>query len=148
MKKIYLAGSCSSEKRTLMTNIAKALRDEGLDVYCPFELKIPNAWDMSQEEWAMRVFDADIEALNNADTVFVISPGRMSSAGTNWEQGYAYALDKTVIVFQYMDADTSLMTYAGCSAFINTTIDNICNIVVEVAKGITVIDENCSTILT
>ena len=148
MKKIYLAGSCSSEKRTLMTNIAKALRDEGLDVYCPFELKIPNAWDMSQEEWAMKVFDADIEALNNADTVFVISSGRMSSAGTNWEQGYAYAMDKIVIVFQYTDADTSLMTYAGCSAFINTTIDNICNTVVEVAKRITVIDENCSTILT
>lgn len=45
---IYLAGSCSSEERTLMVNIAKFLRDNGKELYCPFELKIPDAWDYSQ----------------------------------------------------------------------------------------------------
>ena len=48
MSKIYLAGSCSSEKRTVMQAIASKLRKKGHEVYCPLELQIPNAWDMSQ----------------------------------------------------------------------------------------------------
>ena len=148
MKKIYLAGSCSSEKRTLMTNIARVLRSENFEVYCPFELKIPNAWDMPQEEWAMKVFAKDVEAIDAADLVLVISSGRMSSAGTNWEQGYAYAMDKTVIVIQYTDDNTSLMTYTGCSFFISTNLENIYDTVLSVAKNDTIVDESCSTILT
>ena len=50
--KIYLCGSCGSTERTRMVKVAELLRSLGYDVYCPFELKIPNAWDMSQEDWA------------------------------------------------------------------------------------------------
>lgn len=46
-----------------MQAIASKLRKKGHEVYCPFELQIPNAWDMSQEEWTKKVFDADIRAL-------------------------------------------------------------------------------------
>ena len=120
MKKVYLAGPCDSENRTLMTKVARVLRARGdMEVYCPFELKIPNAWDISQEEWAEKVFKEDIRNLNSADVFIMIFTGRESTAGTNWEQGYAFALDKWIYVFQITDKPTSLMTYCGADHFYN-----------------------------
>lgn len=49
--KIYLCGSCGSTERTRMVKVAELLRSLEYDVYCPFELQIPNAWDISQEDW-------------------------------------------------------------------------------------------------
>ena len=115
--KIYLAGSCASDCRTEMTKIGKELRNAGFTVYCPFELKIDNAWDYTQEEWAQKVFDNDVTAIDSCDIFVMISPGRVSTAGTNWEQGYAYAKGKTIIVFQYTREPASLMTYCGCDNF-------------------------------
>jgi nucleoside 2-deoxyribosyltransferase len=147
---IYLAGSCSSEQRTMMVSIAKALRSEGYDIYCPFELKIPNAWDYPQEEWAKMVFDADKQALDSCNMVIMVSPGRISSAGTNWEQGYAFAKNKTLYVFQFTEAPTSLMTYCGCTKFFNTKKDriitDILNVIKEGPNGCPQI--SCSTTLT
>ena len=117
--KIYLAGSCSKDKRSRMEAVAAALREKGYEVYCPFELKIPNAWDYSQEDWAKMVFDKDVAAIDECDFVVMISDGRSSSAGTNWEQGYAYAKGKPIFVFQWAHCDTSLMTYCGCTRFLN-----------------------------
>lgn len=118
---IYLAGSCGKEQRPVMEKIAQFLRDKNVDVYCPFELKIPNAWDYSQEDWARLVYEADVKAINNCDMLLLISAGRMSSAGTNWEQGYAFAKNKKIVVIQYTDQPTSLMTYCGCTKFISST---------------------------
>lgn len=115
--KIYLAGSCGIERRTAMQKIAATLRREGFEVYCPFELKIENAWDYSQEVWAQMVFDADVAAIDACDIMVLLSPGRVSTAGTNWEQGYAYAKGKPVYVFQYTKEPASLMTYCGCTNF-------------------------------
>ena len=137
--KIYLAGPCDSENRTLMVSIAKQLRDMKYEVYCPFELKIENAWDMSQEEWANRVFHADITAIKDCDFVVMISHGRISSAGTNWEQGYAYALKKPIYVFQITNEPTSLMTFCGCTEFWNTNKYDVVN---QIAKVINYLEEN------
>jgi len=126
--KIYLAGPCDSENRTLMMNIAQKIRTsvyDDIELYCPFELKIENAWDYTQEVWAEKVFNADIAVIKECDAMILITPGRISSAGTNWEQGYAYALGKKVYVLQITDASTSLMTYCGCNYFANATKDTI-----------------------
>lgn len=148
--KIYLAGPCDSENRSLMVTAAKLLRKYNLEVYCPFELKIENAWDYSQEDWAQQVFEADVKAINECDCMLYISRGRMSSAGSNWEQGYAYALKKRIVVLQIEDVPTSLMTFCGCDLFFN--IDDIN----ELPLVIKIIEDNdydnyiksCSTILT
>ena len=121
---IYLAGPCDTEHRTLMNNIANYVKELYTcqyehKVYCPWELKIENAWDYTQEVWAKKVFDKDVEAINAADFVIMISVGRHSTAGTNWEQGYAYALRKPVYVIQITEETTSLMTYCGCKDFYN-----------------------------
>ena len=120
MYMIYLAGSCSSEQRTLMVNIAKHLRKNGYEIYCPFELKIENAWDYSQEDWSQMVFNTDITAMNNCDYAIIISLGRISSAGTNWECGYLYACGIPVYVLQVTDTPTSLMTFCGADYFVST----------------------------
>lgn len=135
--KIYLGGSCAPEHRTMMHNIAEELRANDEDVYCPFELKIPNAWDYTQEEWASKVFAADMHELDNCDIFLMISSGRESTAGTNFEQGYAYALDKYIIVLQYTDAPTSLMTYMGAVIFKNSTPETICDDAVAAVYEIT-----------
>ena len=116
--KIYLAGDCSTENRYDIVQIAKLFREYGkYEVYCPWELKIENAWDMPQEEWAQKVFEADIKAIQECDIFFMISQGRKSTAGTNWENGYAYGLNKTIITLQITDEPTSLMTYCSADEF-------------------------------
>lgn len=124
-EKIYLAGSCGSDDRTFMKRIGRFLRGRGFEVYCPFELQIPNAWDMPQEDWALHVFEADIKEIKNCDFMVSISTGRESTAGTNWEQGYAFALKKPVFVFQVTDKPTSLMTFWGSQGFVNSSMDKI-----------------------
>jgi len=121
--KIYLAGPCDTENRYNMVQIAKVFREYGgYEVYCPWELKIENAWDMPQEEWAREVFEADIKAIQECDTFVMITPGRESTAGTNWENSYAYALNKHIITIQITDKPTSLMTYASASEFFNSSL--------------------------
>ena len=148
--KIYLAGPCDSENRSLMVAATKLLRKYKLEVYCPFELKIENAWDYPQEEWAQKVFEADVKAINECDCMLYISRGRMSSAGSNWEQGYAYALKKRIVVLQIEDAPTSLMTFCGCDLFFNIDDINELPLVIKIIEDDDYDNyiKSCSTILT
>ena len=153
--RIYLAGPCDSENRSMMVSAAKIIRncDDNIELYCPFELKIENAWDYPQEKWAQMVFDKDVEAIDNCDIMILISLGRISSAGTNWEQGYAYAKGKKVIVFQITDTPTSLMTYCGCKYFLNTSKNQLAQELYWAIQGIidNYIDyytKECGTVLT
>ena len=125
--KIYLAGSCDTENRYNMVQIAKLFREYEQEVYCPWELKIENAWDMPQEIWARKVFEADIKAIQECEVFVMISSGRESTAGTNWENGYAYALNKYIIVIQITDKPTSLMTYASACEFYNSSLRDALN---------------------
>lgn len=147
MRKIYLAGSCGSTERIQMVQIAEFIRSKGFEVYCPFELKIPNAWDMRQEAWAYKVFKEDKKAIDNCDMMIVISVGRVSTAGTNWEQGYAHAKGKWLAVFQITDEPTSLMTYCGCTTFVNSSRDTIIEDLKLFFEGKAKTGE-CTTILT
>ena len=147
--KIYLAGSCSNENRTMMMDIAKLLRNNNYEVLAPFEYKVPNEWSMRQETWAINVFEHDKTMIQECDLVLVISPGRISTAGTNWEQGYAYGLGKYVCVVQIGSAPTSLMTYGGCNYFLNleeNKIDKILNVLYKIEHGVS--QKFCDGVLT
>ena len=76
------------------------MREKGIETYLPLEHKIENAWDFPNFEWGKKVFDADIRAINQSDTVVVLSYGRIASAGTSWEAGYAYGIGKRVILVE------------------------------------------------
>ena len=64
------------------------------------ELKIPNAWDLPNQEWAKKVYDNDIKELTNADMIICIYNGFNFAGGTGtaWELGFAKAMNKDVIV--------------------------------------------------
>ena len=125
--KIYLAGSCAGEDRTIMMKTAEYIKRhfKECEVYTPFTLKIENAWSYSQEAWSYLVFEKDITALRESDIVIYISKGRISSSGSNFEQGYAFALQKKIFVLQIADTPTSLMTYCGCYNFYNVAPEDI-----------------------
>ena len=153
MSQIYLGGPCDSEHRTLMVRVAEALRNMGHDVYCPFELKIKNAWNYSQEDWAQMVFEADISAMNHCDYAIVISLGRISSAKTNWECGYLYACGLPLYVLQVSESPTSLMTFCGADYFVSTNKTDLINelkILVSLIEDQTInsYKKECLTVLT
>lgn len=131
-RKVYLAGSCGKESRQMLKSIQGALIKAGYDVYAPFDLQIPNAYSYPQEEWSMMVFEADIKAIDSCDIFLMISAGRSSTAGTNFEEGYAFAKKKKIIVVQYTLDDTSLMTYGGATVFRNSTLETLIRDIIAV----------------
>ena len=116
MKKIYLASPLFTEyERENVRKYAKYYRDLGWTVYVPMEHQIENAWDMPNHEWARKVFEEDIKAIDDSDRVVVLYYGLYSDSGTAWEQGYAYAKGKSVEVINCGCAEASLMVVNGQS---------------------------------
>lgn len=153
--KIYLAGPCDSEHRSLMKSMEKLVKEnfQDAEIYCPFNLKIENAWDYSQSIWAQKVFAADIQALIECNLMIMISFGRESSAGVNWEQGFAWANAKKIFVLQVTDQPTSLMTYCGCYNFYNTgnninSIKSAIRFIAQNWQSTNLQKSECETVLT
>ena len=112
--KIYLASPLFTEhERNEVKRYAKMFREQGNEVYVPMEHQIENAWDMPNYVWAKKVFDEDVRAIDNCDTIFVLYYGLYSDSGTAWEQGYAYAKGKEVIVINCGCKEASLMVVNG-----------------------------------
>ena len=111
--KIYLATPLTHDLRPDMEKARDMLRAEGHEVYAPVEHFIPNAWDYPNDEWALMVFTSDINAIEWADVLVILSYGRMGTAGCNWEAGYAFAKGKKVIVVEMTDEIMSLMVANG-----------------------------------
>lgn len=98
---IYLASSLhTDELKSKINTVVEFLRSKGQNVFSPLEMKIPDAWNLSNAEWAKQVYDNDVKALNNSDIVVCIYNGFSFNGGTGtaWEVGYAKALNKDVIV--------------------------------------------------
>ena len=112
--RIYLATTLEGDKRDEMYQALKILRDKGHEVYAPIEHKIPNAWDYPNSEWGLMVFESDINAIQWCDAVVMLSHGRYSTAGANWEAGYAFGIGKKVIVVEMSSGtEMSLMVANG-----------------------------------
>ena len=115
-QKVYLAapfGDKRSNERLKAVIAAETLQDAGFEVYCPWLHVIPHAWDYPNDEWGLMVFTNDISAIDAADFVVVLSYGRESTAGTNWEAGYAFGIGKKVIIVEMTDNIMSLMVANG-----------------------------------
>lgn len=113
MKKIYLSCSLSPDKRGNMKSAVEILRTAGFEVYDPSEHQIAHAWEYPNREWGLMVFQADIQAIQESDYVVVLSYGRESTAGTNWEAGYAFGLGKKIILVEMTDNVMSLLVANG-----------------------------------
>ena len=113
--KIYMAGAFfRPETKSKIDLYAADFRRLGHDVYVPQEHTVPNAWDMSQEDWAREVFKMDVAAIQECDMVFVVYDGLYSDSGTAWEIGYAYALGKHIAINVNENVkDMSIMPFAS-----------------------------------
>jgi nucleoside 2-deoxyribosyltransferase len=81
-------------------------------VYVPMEFKVENAWDIPEKEWAKKVYDADIAAINSCDEVWALYRGWKTNTGTAFEIGYARGLGKPITLVIPEDIDkVSLMVF-------------------------------------
>lgn len=117
MKKIYLAAPFFTEAEIeVYRRVIRALRTEGYEVYVPQEHTIENAWSLSNEDWAAKVYCEDCSAIEKCDTVMVLNFGMYSDSGTAWEAGYGCAKGKQVVqvLCGGENATYSLMMMNGC----------------------------------
>lgn len=129
--KIYLATpieSASRPKEEMLAyaeQVAKLVEAEGNTVHRPWKVHIPNAWDMSNQDWGKAVAESDIEAIDSCDAVIgIIYDRREATAGTMWELGYAYAMRiPTTVVIHESAKQISLMV-ASFADHIYCGIDN------------------------
>ena len=151
---IYLAGPCDTDNRSLMMQIAQLIENDGrFSLYCPWKYKVQDAWSYSQEDWAMFVFERDVRMIDECDLFLMVSKGRHSTAGTNWEQGYAYAKGKKVYVIQVTNDQTSLMTFHGSHLFLNANKQSLINDIrymldMALYPADEVVHGDCETVLT
>lgn len=93
MYDIYLAAPFFNEKEIeIYDRVIHLLRSMKLKVFVPREHEIPNAWELSNQEWAKQVFFADAVALSCSKRVVALNFGMYSDSGTAWEMGYALGL--------------------------------------------------------
>ncbi len=118
--KAYVASPFfAPEHRARAVAVAEHLRSMGIETYLPLEIKIDNAWDYPNYEWGRLVYENDKAAIDQCDTVVMLSYGRMGSAGTAWEAGYAFGIGKRVIVVEMPEVELmSLMISNGCYSVI------------------------------
>lgn len=114
IKKIYLASPLfTPQEKENVRMVADQLRSKGYEVFVPQEQTIPDAWGLTNQDWASAVFKCDENGIKHADAVVAIVYGMTDDAGTAWEIGYAKGIGKKVIVYPVNDTTYSLMI--GCS---------------------------------
>lgn len=107
---IYLAAPFfTKEQRKNVEELAAKLRSQGLEVFVPMEHTIPNAWELQNAKWGKAVFEMDVTHLCACSSVHAIVYGMQDDAGTSWEIGYAYAMNKPIYLHHANSTTYSLM---------------------------------------
>lgn len=111
--KIYLASSLDEDKRLATKTAREILESLGFEVYYPLDHFVEHAWEYPNAEWGLMVFQSDVEAIKACDICVFLTHGRNSTAGGNWEAGFAFGIGKKVIVVEMSDEPMSLMVANG-----------------------------------
>ena len=115
-KRFYLASPFfGKEEREKALEIAEYLRGKGHTVFVPLEHKFSHAWDIPNYEWGRNVFNLDIKGINASNVMICLSYGRISSAGTNFEAGYAYGIGKPIIVIEMPEVKLMSLMLSNCA---------------------------------
>lgn len=110
--KIYLAGPFFNDEERNNVGIAETiLRRRGFSVFSPRENEVREV--PATPEWSKATFESDRIAIHDADLVVALYYGANSDSGTAWECGYAYALNKPVVVVHFGNV-SNLMIHEGC----------------------------------
>jgi len=100
-KQIYLAspyGFSAQQKASLLPAFVERLTALGAEVWEPFERN--NQIDFSEEGWAYRVGQADLQDVVESDAIFAIVNGTPPDEGVMVELGAAIALGKPTFLFR------------------------------------------------
>ena len=115
--KVYLASPFFKEMELdRYKQVVDLLRGSGDEIFIPQEHTIPDGDSLLNHEWARKVFEMDVAALDDSDLVMVLNWGLYSDSGTAWEQGYAYAKGKkilSILMDEAKETEYSLMTING-----------------------------------
>lgn len=118
--RVYLASPFFNTKETLcMEQVLRVLRNSGYDVFAPYEFKVPDAWNLPNDEWGKIIFKEDVKEIEKADVVVAINHGLRSDSGTAFEIGYSYSLGKKVFVVYFENNIDSLMINNAICGAIN-----------------------------
>lgn len=133
VKRVYVACSFAYEDIEKTKNRKKEIEDTvshiktHFDKDCYFHMphtyKMPNAWDLSLEEWSKRVYENDKSEIDKADLLLFLSYGKENNAGSVWEVGYAFAKNKKIIMLRMSDDVESIMLFGSVDVIIN--YDNV-----------------------
>ena len=118
---IYLASPFFTKRqKKIVQFVARKLRNQGYKIFVPMEHKISDGDKISNNEWAKKVFDLDVKAINESSVVFALYWGFDSDSGTSWEMGYAYGIHKPVMMLVINASDiVSIMNANGSKIVLN-----------------------------
>ena len=120
--KVYLASPFFNKAESSFKQKIKArLEALGITVLDPQTHNLDHGWEMTNTEWGELTFQGDIRHINEADAVVALDWGMYSDTGTAWEIGFAYGLQKPILVIvpkEVLPKTHSLMVKNGCSNFI------------------------------
>lgn len=93
MKYIYVAGPLfNTHERWYLERIAERLESEGYRTFLPH--RDAGLVTLRSNEERLRIFQGDLNALNEADFIVALLTGADHDSGTSAELGYMYALGK------------------------------------------------------
>lgn len=126
--KVYVSGPFfNTIERERMEMLRSYLLTKYDNIYLPIELVIPNAWELSEKEWAKIVYDKDMTELDNSDLMVVIYDGHYSDSGTAFEIGYAKAKGIETHILIVNPEDTQSLMITNCTPFVYLFKDYIIN---------------------
>ena len=121
--KIYLASPFFNEKELENVKYAEnVLTSRGFEVFSPRLNEVRDTDEVGTRLWSVDTFNNDKKFIHWADIVVMLYYGAYSDSGTAWECGYAYGINKPVIVVQ-LGENSNLMVHEGCHS--NITLKDL-----------------------
>lgn len=85
----YIDAEIAKARKETIAQAADILRRRGYEVFVPHEQVLPDAWNLSNYEWAMRVAEDDKCNILSSDVVVLLTYGKeRNNSGVSFECGY------------------------------------------------------------
>lgn len=124
-KKVYLASPFFNDKeRKEKDKIRQRLINLGYEVIDPQNTGNVVSWELSNNDWASKVYKKDKAAIMSADVVVAIDWGLYGDCGTAFEVGFATMIGLPILVIapdETLKQPHSLMVAQAGTNFISTS---------------------------
>jgi nucleoside 2-deoxyribosyltransferase len=122
---VYLASPFfNNRERAVKAQVKTHLEQAGIAVIDPQGGGDPMSWEQNNNQWGRKIFKKDLIRIHEADKVIAIDWGLYGDCGTAWEVGYAYGINKHILVVvpdEKLYTPHSLMVANGCDNFVSVS---------------------------